>query len=77
MKLVSLRDDVISLAMQALLSSQETRDDYRELLELMALTWYNWWHLRDIQIMDMVQCTEPGGWPSSCTVWKSGCLNSN
>ncbi len=34
MKLVRLKYDVISFAKQALLSSQQMRDDYRELLEL-------------------------------------------
>jgi len=34
MKLVRLKYDAISFAMQVLLSSQQTRDDYRELLEL-------------------------------------------
>ena len=33
MKLVRLKYDVISFAKQALLSSQQTRDDYLELLE--------------------------------------------
>jgi len=37
MKLVGLKDDVISFAKQVLLSSQQTRDDYRELLELTVL----------------------------------------
>ena len=37
MKLVRLNYDVISFAKQALLSSQQTRDDYLELLELTAL----------------------------------------
>ena len=36
MKLVRLKYDVISYAIQALLSSQQARDDYRELLELMV-----------------------------------------
>jgi len=34
MKLACLKDDVISISKQALLSSQQTRDDYSELLEL-------------------------------------------
>jgi len=33
LKLVRLKCNVISFAMQALLSSQQTRDDYLELLE--------------------------------------------
>ena len=33
-KLIRLKYDVISFAMQALLSSHQTRDNYRELLEL-------------------------------------------
>src|SRR6218665_2223122 len=37
MKLVRLKYDVISFAMQALLSSQQTRDDYREVLEYTVL----------------------------------------
>ena len=37
MKLVSLKDDVISFAKQAVLSRQQMRYDYTELLELTAL----------------------------------------
>jgi len=39
MKVTRLKYDVISFAKQALLSSQQTRYDYRELLKLMVLFW--------------------------------------
>ena len=39
MKLVRLKYDVMSFSKHALLSSQQTRDDYRELLELTVLFW--------------------------------------
>jgi len=67
MKLVRLKYDVISFAKQALLSSQQMRDDYHELLELMVLylgVIDRLLHHIGYDLWPLERYTEPGRWPS-------------
>ena len=67
-QIAGIMDNAISFTKQALLSSQQTRDDYRELLELTAFVLF----LGDSKLHHVVyklspeRCTEPGRWPSCC-----------
>src|SRR6218665_1825938 len=60
LKRVRLKYDVISFAKQAVLSSQQTHDDYRELLELTVL----YLHHVGYELWPQERYTEPGRWPS-------------
>src|SRR6218665_1035023 len=66
MKLVRLKYDVISFAMPALLSSQQTRDDYRELLELTVflLGGDRLLHHVGYKLWPLERYTEHGRWPN-------------
>jgi len=89
MKLVRLKYNVIFLAKQVLLSSQQMCNDYRELLELTVLflgvigysttcgTNYGSWSIAQSPVDGQLAWWSSLSEGQSCTVWKSWRLNSN